>query len=708
MVRMLRNQARCLVRVASWAFSAVLIWVLSAASLSAQFPDVHYMHAGAMPPGAIGSQQLQRGGPLAGYFQPVEIIIPPGAQVATASNGQFEEPQPGPVQVGMLIGAVYRLRLTNIPDLESLEVFPTIEVIDRLYPPVGLEGRFPITIEITQEELQLAIAGKFVTRVVYLENPEDALAVDQQPRQQEYFEVAKGENPLDVADRLGRPMAIVRLGGRLPDAAGPDQAFLFGSPPFLRYRMPAKAAAIEGSADKSESKPKTSVASVPTDADLDALPVAPVTPRTARFRKAGFCDTADAAQEVSAESAERLLAQEQHPMMKQTALLILAMLGLCSCRAGAWPSGGANPPRRPPRHDLAGPQTLPPEAFTGAPGDGMTVAPNGLPIPPTARFGIPLPKMLITPWAPPGITLPWPKDEYLADGGDRDAQVRVTPDWQVHGLELEDTIAHYDTLDGRTLVEPSNRVHIYAPRFAAVRHVEEAAASEQRDGLSSYGQKMSLEERDEHLPATTSVQPVQPIGDIGIKQASLARLEQAEAVFSNRRLVAAVQDRLLPFEDFQIVRIGVYDDAEKAQLEEAIAGAIVWSKDQAMQVIIDRQMAVVETGDQRAEATFRVDLPDNPRLRVIKMASTDEARPGDVIDFTIRFDNMGNAAIGNVTLIDNLTTRLEYVADSAKSSRDAEFSTQPNEGDSLVLRWEFAEPLEPNQGGVVRFQCRVR
>ena len=38
-----------------------------------------------------------------------------------------------------------------------------------------------------------------------------------------------------------------------------------------------------------------------------------------------------------------------------------------------------------------------------------------------------------------------------------------------------------------------------------------------------------------------------------------------------------------------------------------------------------------------------------------------------------------------MTLVDNLTTRLEYVPDSTQSSRDAEFSTQQNEGDSLVL-----------------------
>ena len=58
--------------------------------LPAAAPPVHYHHAGIMPPGAIGSQQLQRGGPLPGYFQPVEIKAPQGALISTAASGDFD------------------------------------------------------------------------------------------------------------------------------------------------------------------------------------------------------------------------------------------------------------------------------------------------------------------------------------------------------------------------------------------------------------------------------------------------------------------------------------------------------------------------------------------------------------------------------------------------------------------------------------------
>src|SRR4030042_4460261 len=64
--------------------------------LLAREPEVHYLHQGAMPPGAIGSRQLQRGGPLRGFFQPVEIKAPPGALVSLAVAGPVGQPRKVP------------------------------------------------------------------------------------------------------------------------------------------------------------------------------------------------------------------------------------------------------------------------------------------------------------------------------------------------------------------------------------------------------------------------------------------------------------------------------------------------------------------------------------------------------------------------------------------------------------------------------------
>jgi uncharacterized repeat protein (TIGR01451 family) len=128
-----------------------------------------------------------------------------------------------------------------------------------------------------------------------------------------------------------------------------------------------------------------------------------------------------------------------------------------------------------------------------------------------------------------------------------------------------------------------------------------------------------------------------------------------------------------------------------------------------VQVILDRQAAMTADADQALQSVFTVKAPPgDPKLRVIKVADKQFAEPGEEVSFTIRFDNVGNQLIGNVTVVDNLTTRLEYIPDSAQCSLDAQFFTEPNEGDSLVIRCEVTDPLPAGEGGVIRFRCRVR
>jgi hypothetical protein len=214
---------------------AVLVCLVCGRPAVAQDKPVHWLNAGVMPPGAIGSQRLQRGGPLLGYFQPVRIRAPQGARIALAAEGSFTDSPPGDALVGMQIGPVYRLKVTEIPNNPGLEVFPTVEVVDRLYPPPGLALRFPIPIELTQEELELAARGSFVTRVIYVENPHTALPIVQPASgEQAWIEAPPGKDPLVEADERGRAVAILRIGSRVPNAQA-QAAACTEPPPFVVY-----------------------------------------------------------------------------------------------------------------------------------------------------------------------------------------------------------------------------------------------------------------------------------------------------------------------------------------------------------------------------------------------------------------------------------------------------------------------------------------
>lgn len=327
---------------------------------------------------------------------------------------------------------------------------------------------------------------------------------------------------------------------------------------------------------------------------------------------------------------------------------------------------------------------------------------------PVCNEGLPIPLGCNPPWAPPGIAGPWPHDEYLEDGGDRDVQVNLGREGEIRGLELEDTVAIFDTADGVTIIKPSNRVCLYAPRFAAVRKVTGVAQNLQNDQPIGVRLPVRAVAEREELFATTAVQPVQPVGGIGTKQPSIERVRETPIPFISEQPIAGIESGLATYENLRILRQGVFEESEKARLMEAVDAAITWSHDQAVQVMLNEQHAIAITSDQRAQVTFSVEEPERPCLRVIKVASRKTAQPGDIVDFTIRFDNLGDQVIRHVVLMDNLTTRLEYVAGTAQSSRSADFSAEPNEGDSVVLRWDFVDPLPVGQGGLVRFHCRVR
>ncbi len=323
---------------------------------------------------------------------------------------------------------------------------------------------------------------------------------------------------------------------------------------------------------------------------------------------------------------------------------------------------------------------------------------------------MPIPLTNAPEWSPPGIAGPWPQDEYLEDGGDREVQVNLGPEGEVRGLELEDTVAIYNSPGGKTCIEPSNQVCLYAPRFAAVRKVTSVIENEQREQLTAARMPLKASTHQDDQLVTTAVQPIQAEGEIGLKQLSVERVNEGVTPAISWQPIAGLEGGFAPHENLRIMRQGLFEESEKPRLLKSIDAAIAWSHDKAVQVVIAGQEAVSITTDQKAQETFRVDVPDHPCLRVIKTASTKTARPGDIVDFTIRFDNMGDQAVSHMVLIDNLTTRLEYVAGKlpGQSSRPADFSTEENEGESLVLRWEFNEPLPLGAGGLVRFHCRVR
>ena len=155
-----------------------------------------------------------------------------------------------------------------------------------------------------------------------------------------------------------------------------------------------------------------------------------------------------------------------------------------------------------------------------------------------------------------------PGDEYLCDGGDFVTPVGVHADWTITGLEQEDAIAHYDTVDGRVITTPSNRVCIYAPRFAAVRRVVQPIAHEQPVFINQTLEDLSPAKAVDLQPVVMQKQRRAVVVDLGQQPPNIFRQRQQAGGMEN--LQAAMEDfnSLAAYANLTIIRTGEVSDAE--------------------------------------------------------------------------------------------------------------------------------------------------
>src|SRR5262249_60061021 len=96
-------------------------------------------------------------------------------------------------------------------------------------------------------------------------------------------------------------------------------------------------------------------------------------------------------------------------------------------------------------------------------------------------------------------------------------------------------------------------------------------------------------------------------------------------------------------------------------LAASIDSAEVWTRDQNP-VILAKSDRALElrawfAGQEMVGQENRFN--GSERLRIVKLADKSIAPPGEVVTFTIRFDNIGDRPVSDVTIMDNLTPRLE-------------------------------------------------
>jgi hypothetical protein len=223
-----------------------MLWLLAIAVTAAVAAEPlpvrsgHALYHRALPPGGIwkspAATAMQQG-----TFQPVAFSGPGATQFALPQAGGLTEGD-SRLMAGLMVGAIYRFRVSNIPNAPGAEVYPTVELIGRTYPPPGLETLFPIPINLSETDLEAALEGNLVTRVIYLEDPQTAPPIATQPTDPTPIDLTSNQDALATADALGRPIAIVRIGSMTPPSTPAlEHQFYFGYPAWAPIYRPDEA-----------------------------------------------------------------------------------------------------------------------------------------------------------------------------------------------------------------------------------------------------------------------------------------------------------------------------------------------------------------------------------------------------------------------------------------------------------------------------------
>jgi uncharacterized repeat protein (TIGR01451 family) len=555
-----------------------------------------------IPPG-VASQWRRAALNEAPYFQPVRLEVPDGAGQVTAfgTSAGGDVVIEGNALLALEVGQVYRFRMSAMPEYAGVDLYPSVELIDRLHPPPGQAARFPVPVVFEPEEINAAISGRLVVKVIYVEQPDLVSGTDTGETLRTQF-LDPRDNAGAQADLLGRPIALVRLGGRLPDPRTPDD-------PLFR-----------------------SSASVQ------------------------MVDPADAVPEVSKKGA---------PVETKITPIGHVIAGDC-------------------------PVFCPPVERWCPPCEGVELG---------AAACAPCDMKTLNKHFP---------DEYLCDGGDRSHPVHFDQ-FNMLGLDTEDTIVQYADDTGKKHLKPTNRVCIYAPRLAAVTVINTVGED---TGFTRAGSSFvthrggDLRARQRSLDHQRNEATQRMV--TRLRGSGLATQQQPLEVARDLAVATHVQ-ALVAVGAHSFLRTGIFKQADEAVIAERVQAAAAWTKIQSV-IIAGTVEGSGETVARKAPLDLTgVDIRRSiGKLRIVKMADKKQAERGDVVTFTIRYDNVGERSLTDVTITDNLTPRLEYVEDSGTSDRDGRLDTVDNGEGSKILKWTFDKPLEGRTGGVVTFQAKVK
>ena len=205
-----------------------------AAMLHHPGPGVEGPGPGIIAPASYEAALAASGVPGGGMGDPAAAMVgAPTSQIGflglDGMQVRWDVSQPGSFDSAPLVapgrqdfaqGAIYRLKLTDMPGHEGIELYPSLEVAPVTPRTAAYLAHNAVPFQITEEDLDQVTTGNFVTKVVYLPDPDYQELAVAGVETLVSTRLDPGCDPVVEADRRGSILAIIRLGNKDLESGG--------------------------------------------------------------------------------------------------------------------------------------------------------------------------------------------------------------------------------------------------------------------------------------------------------------------------------------------------------------------------------------------------------------------------------------------------------------------------------------------------------
>ncbi len=174
------------------------------------------------PPGVVASVGALTGQPTPWAVGRTEVrfAAPNGMKISWFTPGPdgrsafAGSPIEVPGRYNFVQAAIYRLKLSDIPNRPGLELYPTLEVVPGNAKTAAFLAHSAVPLAFTEEDFEQVTSGNYVVKVIYLPDQEyqDLAATGGGPDVLVSSRLEPGVDPVAVAHSRGSILLIIRMG----------------------------------------------------------------------------------------------------------------------------------------------------------------------------------------------------------------------------------------------------------------------------------------------------------------------------------------------------------------------------------------------------------------------------------------------------------------------------------------------------------------